>query len=329
MRNPIKSMLEVKNISFSYDKKPVLKNINFFVEKGKHISIIGESGCGKSTLLKIIYGLLHVDEGEVFYNNNKLLGPNYYLVPGEEFMKYQAQDFDLMPFITVEENVGKYLSNFYKKEKKKRILELLELVEMSEYAHVKPQFLSGGQQQRIALARVLANEPEVILLDEPFSNIDNFKKNKLRHNLFAYFKEKGITCIVATHDNADILSYADEVIVLKDGRIIAKNPPENLYKNPPNKYTASLFGEVNELPVHLLMPYEDKEKKVLIYPHEFDLITESLLKVKVQKSYFKGTGFLIEAHFENGPIFFNYPKKIQENTTVFLSVNNELLKKRL
>src|SRR5690606_28876052 len=154
-------MLEVKNISFSYDILPVLRELSFSVPRGQHLSVMGESGCGKSTLLKIIYGLLQVEQGEIFYNNKKLLGPDFHLIPGEEFMKYQAQDFDLMPFTTVEENVGKHLSNFYKDEKKKRVKELLELVGMSAYAYVKPLNLSGGQQQRIALAKVLAKEPEI------------------------------------------------------------------------------------------------------------------------------------------------------------------------
>src|SRR5690606_5062310 len=148
-------------------------------------SVMGESGCGKSTLLKVIYGLLQADQGEIFYNNKKLLGPDFHLIPGEDFMKYLAQDFDLMPFITAEENVGKYLSNFYKSEKKKRTKELLELVGMSAYLYVKPLIMSCGQLHRIALAKVLAKEPEIILLDEPFSSIDNLKKNHLRRNLFA------------------------------------------------------------------------------------------------------------------------------------------------
>jgi ABC-type nitrate/sulfonate/bicarbonate transport system ATPase subunit len=130
-------------------------------------------------------------------------------------MKYLAQDFDLMPLTTAAENVGSFLSNVYKDEKDRRILELLQIVEMEDFANTKVQYLSGGQQQRVALAKVLALEPEVLLLDEPFSHIDNFRKNALRRNLFAYLKNKGITVIVATHDSTDALSFADETIVLK------------------------------------------------------------------------------------------------------------------
>ncbi|WP_339647784.1 ATP-binding cassette domain-containing protein, partial [uncultured Salegentibacter sp.] len=160
-------MLKLKNVSFAYAEEPVLKNIGFTLEKGENLSVIGESGCGKSTLLKIIYGLLHTD-GKIFWGEKELLGPNFNLVPGEPFIKYLAQDFDLMLPLSVADNIGKYLSNQYPQKKKKRIKELLEVVEMTELADKKAKLLSGGQQQRVALARALANEPELLLLDEPF-----------------------------------------------------------------------------------------------------------------------------------------------------------------
>ncbi len=201
-------MIKVINISFSYREKPTIHNISFALEKGRNMAVIGESGCGKSTLLKLIYGLYDLNEGQLFWNDIEILGPKYNLIPGMGFMKYLAQDFDLMPFITVNENVGKYLSNFYPEQKNKRIAELLEIVEMKDYANVKAKNLSGGQMQRVALARVLALEPEVLLLDEPFSHIDNFRKNSLRRKLFGYLKEKQITTIFATHDSSDVLSFA-------------------------------------------------------------------------------------------------------------------------
>ncbi|UOB19299.1 ABC transporter ATP-binding protein [Abyssalbus ytuae] len=322
-------MLEIKNVSFGYNDNPVLKNISFKAAKGKHISIMGESGCGKSTLLKIIYGLLHIDEGEIFYNKKKLLGPNFNLVPGEDFMKYQAQDFDLMSFITVEENVGKYLSNFYRTEKKNRTLELLELVGMTDYAHIKPKHLSGGQQQRVALARALAKEPEVILLDEPFSSIDNFKKYKYRRDLFSYFKKENITCIVATHDMEDSLAFADEIIVLKRGLIIDRGTPRKLYKKPANKYVAALFDEANEIPACLFIPYENKFKTVIVYAHELKTVSNSALEVQVSKTYFKGSRYLHESFYSNGIIYFENKEEIKPGKKVFLNTNKTLLHKRL
>ena len=173
-------MLEIKKCSFSYDKSTTIHSMDFVLEKGKNLAVIGESGCGKSTLLQLIYGLYDLDEGQIFWNKQEVLGPKFHLIPGMPYMKYLAQDFDLMPFITVAENVGKFLSNMYPEQKKQRVQELLALVEMSEFANVKAKFLSGGQMQRVAIARVLALEPEVLLLDEPFSHIDNFRKNSLR-----------------------------------------------------------------------------------------------------------------------------------------------------
>ena len=303
-------MLSVNNISFSYLDNKTLNDISFSLEKGKILSIIGESGCGKSTLLKLIYGLYDLDEGSVFWNEKEILGPKFNLIPGMEYMKYLAQDFDLMPFITVAENVGKYLSNIYKDKKNQRIAELLEIVEMTEYANVKAKFLSGGQMQRVALARVLALEPEVLLLDEPFSHIDNFRKNSLRRKLFGYLKEKQITTILATHDNIDVLSFADEVVIMKEGQIIEFGKPNDIYNKPKNFYIASLFGDVNEIQI-------DRKKK-LLFPHQLEVVENSELSVVVKNNYYKGNYYLVESEFDNQTVFFESQKEISKGSVVFL-----------
>lgn len=303
-------MLSVNNISFSYLDNKTLNDISFSLEKGKILSIIGESGCGKSTLLKLIYGLYDLDGGSVFWNENEILGPKFNLIPGMEYMKYLAQDFDLMPFITVAENVGKYLSNIYKDKKNQRIAELLEIVEMTEYANVKAKFLSGGQMQRVALARVLALEPEVLLLDEPFSHIDNFRKNSLRRKLFGYLKEKQITTILATHDNIDVLSFADEVVIMKEGQIIELGKPNDIYNKPKNFYIASLFGDVNEIQI-------DRKKK-LLFPHQLEVVENSELSVVVKNNYYKGNYYLVESEFDNQTVFFESQKEISKGSVVFL-----------
>ena len=305
-------MLSVQNISFSYNKNSILKNISFSLEKGKTMAVIGESGCGKSTLLKLIYGLYDLNEGQIFWNKNEVLGPKYHLIPGMDYMKYLAQDFDLMPYITVAENVGKYLSNIYKDKKNQRVSELLEIVEMTEFATVKAQFLSGGQMQRVALARVLALEPEVLLLDEPFSHIDNFRKNSLRRKLFAYLKEKQITTIIATHDSTDVLSFADEVLVMKNGEIIEKGSATYLYENPKNKYIASLFGDVNEI--------EIDGKLQLVYPHQLEIVEQSTVEVEVLQSFFRGNHFLVEATFQKNILYFESHSSLEIGAKVFLQV---------
>ena len=313
-------MLQVQNISFSYDDKKVIKQMNFTIQKGQNIAVIGESGCGKSTLLKLIYGLYDLDEGKIFWDETEVLGTKFNLVPGMSFMKYLSQDFDLMPYISVAENVGKYLSNVNIEKKQQRIQELLDIVEMSDFADVKAKYLSGGQQQRVALARVLALEPEVLLLDEPFSQIDNFRKNALRRNLFAYLKSRGITCIVATHDSTDSLSFAEETIVLQDGEVIAKANSLALYKNPPNKYIASLFGEVNELKLSQFSEIEGEDETLLLYPHQLKITDNGALKVVVKQSYFKGSHYLIKAVANRNVIFFDHISELEIKVEVSLGL---------
>ena len=315
-------MLEIKDISFTYIDKPVIENVSFTIAKGQNTAIIGESGCGKSTLLKLIYGLYDLDSGAITYNENPILGPKYNLVPGENYIKYLAQDFDLMPYITVEENVGKFLSNMYPEQKKARVQELLDMVEMTAFAKVKAKFLSGGQQQRVALARVLALEPEIILLDEPFSQIDSFRKNSLRRNLFRYLKDKGVTCIIATHDSTDALSFSDETIVVQNGKVVAKGDSKSLYENPANKYIASLFGEVNELKLSQLIPLEDDEDaSLLLYPHQLKVVDNALMKAVVKQCYFKGSHYLVKAAFERRAIFFEHDSELELNQEVFLMLS--------
>jgi ABC-type Fe3+/spermidine/putrescine transport system ATPase subunit len=313
-------MLQVKNISFTYIENPVIENVSFEIAKGQNVAIIGESGCGKSTLLKLIYGLYNLDNGEIFYSEKQILGPKFNLIPGEEYIKYLAQDFDLMPYTTVEENVGKFLSNIYKDKKKARVQELLEMVEMTEFAKVKAKYLSGGQQQRVALARVLALEPEILLLDEPFSQIDSFRKNSLRRNLFNYFKKKQITCIIATHDSTEALSFSDETIVLQNGKLTAKGSSRELYDNPPSLYVASLFGEVNELKQSNFTDSEEADQTLLLYPHQLKVVEEGKMKAIVKQCYFKGSHYLVKAAFERKAIFFEHNSELELNQEVTLSI---------
>ena len=168
--------------------------------------------------------------------------------------------------------------------------------------------------QRVALARVLALEPEVLLLDEPFSHIDNFMKNSLRRKLFAYLKQKEITTIVATHDSTDVLSFADKVLVLQNGKKIVHANPTTLFSNPPSKYVASLFGEINEIPGH----YFDEKKQVLLFPHQLKIVKISKLKVTVTKNYFRGNHYLIETTYPEGILFFDIVVALFPNQELYL-----------
>ncbi|MDC8101458.1 sulfate/molybdate ABC transporter ATP-binding protein [Chryseobacterium rhizosphaerae] len=239
-------LLEINNLFFSYTKdNPLFQNLNLRFEENRIIALAGESGCGKSTLLSLIYGLFDWGSGEIIFNGTRLLGPKGNLVPGESEMKFVAQNFDLMPYATVAENVGKFISNINLTQKKETVMELLEVVGLQEFAHVLPKNLSGGQQQRVAIARALSVLPKLLILDEPFSNLDFPRKIELRERLFRYVKQQGISLIISTHELQDIMPWLDQIVILQDGRLIQNDSPEETYRNPYNTYVAKLFGEVN------------------------------------------------------------------------------------
>lgn len=322
-------MLKVDHISFAYDKRPVLEDISFTVATGEHVAIMGESGCGKSTLLKIVYGLLQLNVGTVHWSNAQVMGPLYNLVPGEPYMKYLSQDFDLMPYTTVKENIGQYLSVFEPEEMERRTMELLKMIEMEDFSKTKVKNLSGGQQQRVALARVLAQEPQILLLDEPFSHIDNFRKNSLRRNLFDYLKKQGITCLTATHDYHDILPFADRVIVLKDQQILADKDTLELYKNPKHIYVASLFGEANEIPINIVKSYADTKRRIIVYAHEFKVSQSSGLEITVKKAYPMGSHFMIKGEYDGHIIYFESATGLDPDAKIFLNISLETINSRL
>jgi ABC-type sulfate/molybdate transport systems ATPase subunit len=254
----------------------------------------------------LLYGELDTNKGQIFWKGTEILGQKHNLVVGYGFMKYVSQEFDLMPFISVSENIGKHLSNFYPEEKQTRITELLEVVELSQFADTKVKLLSGGQKQRVALARALANEPEILLLDEPFSHIDNFKKQSLRRNLFNYLKTNNIACVVASHDKEDVLPYSDYMIVLHNSKIVANNTPEYLFNHPETPLIASFFGEFNVIDGNI------------VYAHQLQVVAHSNLKVIVKKCYFKGHFYLIEADFNGKSLFIEHEAEIEKNKEIYL-----------
>ena len=301
-------MLQIKKLSFSYAKDIILKDINFSVNSGENLAIIGESGSGKSTLLKLIFGEYDLEQGQIFWKNTEILGPKHNLVVGYDFMKYVSQEFDLMPYTSVENNIGKHLSRFYPEEKEQRTKELIKIVELEDFATTKVKNLSGGQKQRVAIARALAKEPEILLLDEPFSHIDNFKKQSLRRNVFNYLKAKNISCIVATHDKNDVLGFADEMLVLNNQKIIAKGNPQSLYKNPKLPLIASFFEEFNVI------------NNKIYYARQLKIAEHSNLKATVKQSYFNGNSWLIEAEYNKSIIYIINSKPVNKEEEIYFKI---------
>lgn len=319
-------MLEVKIESFRYsdnstkkEGKEILKDINFNLEKGKHFAILGESGCGKSTLLHLIYGLLHLDHGSIFWEGKKLMGPKHNLVPGEPFIKLVSQEFNLMPFISVTENIASHLSRRDQEKDDQRVAKLLEVVDLQEYKDTMVKNLSGGQKQRVVLAKALANEPELLLLDEPFSNIDTNRKNKLRRDLYKHLKASNISCITATHDSEEALSYADKILIIKEGVVEAQGTPETIYQSVNSAYQAAFFGEVTILPSRLFSS-ESNSKEEILLPHQLIISEEKTkLEVTVKNSYFRGKYYLVQANWNGQDVFFEKAEKLKTGLTVYLA----------
>ncbi|MDQ0595377.1 iron(III) transport system ATP-binding protein [Chryseobacterium ginsenosidimutans] len=282
-------LLEINNLYFSYSKeKPLFQNLNLRFEEGKTIALAGESGCGKSTLLSLIYGLLDWESGEIIFNGEKLLGPKANLVPGEAEMKFVAQSFDLMPYATVAENVGKFISNINLAKKKETVAELLEVVGLEEFSNVLPKYLSGGQQQRVAIARALSVLPKLLILDEPFSNLDFPRKIELREKLFRYVKQQNISLVISTHELQDIIPWLDQIVVLQNGRLIQNDNPEQTFKNPYNPYVAKLFGEVNTFSESEIADFHIS--KFSYYPKEIK-VSENGFEAEVLESRFAGNHY--------------------------------------
>lgn len=307
-------LLELNNLYFSHTQdKPLFQNLNLRLQEGKIIALAGESGCGKSTLLNLIYGLLDWESGEIIFDGTKLLGPKGNLVPGEATMKFVAQNFDLMPYATVAENVGKFISNINLSQKKETVTELLEIVGLQEFADVLPKNLSGGQQQRVAIARALSVLPKLLILDEPFSNLDFPRKIELRERLFRYVKQHHISLIISTHELHDIMPWLDQVIILKEGRLIQNDSPEETYKAPYNEYVAKLFGEVNIFSESEIADF--KINKPCYYPHEIK-ITSNGFDAEVLESRFAGNHFWNKIKALNKEIILYSDKKLQDRVTI-------------
>ncbi len=234
------SFLEVNDISKEVGDSVLLNATNFTQKKGERLGIVGETGSGKTTLLKTIAGLLQSTSGEVLFRNEKVAGPEDQLVPGHDKIGYLSQHFELPKFITVEDHIF----DSYKISEKD-VDQLYATCDIKHLIYKDTQQLSGGERQRVALARILRDQPELLLLDEPFSNLDLNHQRIIKEVLSSLESVYKTTLIVVSHDPHDVLSWADRILVLKSGKIIQEGGPQTLYNSPLNEYVAGLFGEFN------------------------------------------------------------------------------------
>lgn len=271
------TLLKVDKLTVAYGDKAIVKKCSFEIEQGDVIVVLGASGDGKTTLLKTIAGLLPIKSGQIIFNGEKIKDAANKLVPGHPQIKLVNQDFGLDDFHTVEENLRLVLRPFDEAYKKTRIDFLLRLTKLTTLKSHKAKDLSGGQKQRLAIARALADEPELILLDEPFNQLDYQTKNQIETHIRNYIRKQKITTILVTHNGVEAMEWADKIIYLQKGKLQRIATPAEFYNQPQNNIEAQFFGELNKL----------KIKNDLIYfrPGVFSLKKTKLFHQKLNISF--------------------------------------------
>ncbi len=273
-------------------KEPIvaISDLSFGIPEGEITAIIGESGSGKSTLLKLIYGLLEPDDGEVRYRGWRVPGPREKLIPGHDAMRMVSQGFgDLNTYANVWDNVASQLSNSDLESKFRETEASLRRLRIGHLAKQRIADLSGGEKQRVALARALVNNPEVLLMDEPFNQVDAAFRETLQRDIRSIVEETGLTVVLVSHDPSEVLAMADDLIVLKGGRLMATGKPIRLYQHPPNAYTARLLAKSNVLgqaDASLLEIQTDTE--VAIHPEWLSITESEQGRFTVRDVQFKG-----------------------------------------
>ena len=235
-------LLTVTDLSFTEHGTTVLHPLSFAQPAGQRLALAGESGAGKSTLLQLLAGLVQPSTGEVRIGGSRVRGPAVALVPGHPGVAYLSQKSDLPKFLRVEQ-----VLRYAQPRAAARVARLAALCRVGHLLARRTDQLSGGEQQRVALARLLLGEPCLLLLDEPFSNLDRSHKRTMQTIIEGVGQELNITCLLVSHDAADVLSWADEILVLRRGRLVQRGAPRHLYQQPVDEYTAGLFGDYNLL----------------------------------------------------------------------------------
>ncbi|NLX08193.1 MAG: ABC transporter ATP-binding protein [Chloroflexi bacterium] len=238
--------VECRNLGKSFGDVCAVESVSFSLEPGRFMALLGPSGCGKTTVLRLIAGLEHPDRGEIAINGRCVAGSCPFVPPNHRQVGMVFQSYALFPHLTVEKNIAYGLPR--SADRAGRVAEMLELVGLSGLGRRFPQELSGGQQQRVALARALAPQPDTLLLDEPFSNLDIALRIQVREDVQRIILNAGVSAILVTHDQDEAMSMADQVGMMFDGRIVQLAAPRTLYEHPVSPRVAHFLGEANIVP---------------------------------------------------------------------------------
>lgn len=290
------AILEVQHLSKQQPDRIIIDDISFQQEAWQKIAVTGESGAGKSTLLKIISGHVQADSGTVLFNGKRVPGPNETLLAGHKEIAYLSQHYELHNNYVVKD-----LICFRMNVDEAEASQLFGICRIDHLLDRRTNQLSGGEKQRIALCMLLVKYPKLLVLDEPFSNLDPINKNTLKAVLEDIMERLKISCLLASHDPHDTLSWADEILVMKEGRIVQRGTPKEIYYQPVNEYVAGMFGKYN-----LLTPQQASwlgiaanGKEVLIRPEDFIINKKDGPNGVIKKINFQGSFYEVELQLKN------------------------------
>ena len=304
--------LEVNNLVKYYKKENlIIKKLNFSVKKGEIISFLGESGSGKTTFLKCLAGLEMINSGSVKLNGKILNGKNQFVTPQKRNIGFVFQDYPLFPHLNLKDNILFNLNN----TNTKKLDYILSLSGLESLIDRFPHELSGGEQQRACVARALIREPDLLLLDEPFSNLDSEIKESMREEIHRILKETNTTTILVTHDINDALNIADRILIFKAGILQQYDDPINMYCEPVNCYCAKILGDLNKILTNGDVHY--------LRPENFNIVKKSKYEVLVEKCFFQGKEYKIKGSCDGETWTFFSSKPLNINQKIFIDYKKE------
>tara|TARA_B100001063_G_C16771124_1_gene561654 strand:- start:1708 stop:2700 length:993 start_codon:yes stop_codon:yes gene_type:complete len=273
-------MVNVNNLSIKFNDTQILEDINFSVQNGEIVTLLGQSGCGKTTILRTIAGLQREHDGNICIGEVCVSSKEVYKQDRE--VGYIFQDYALFPHLDVEENISFALDKLSRKDRNKRVDELLEQFDIIPHRKKQIHQLSGGQQQRVAIARAMANKPKILLLDEPFANLDSQLRYKTKMWLKNLIKKYNLSAILVTHDKKEALSISDKIGIIHDKKLLQFDTTKAIYTKPINYYVANFLAEINILPIEIIKDFD-----ITLSEEQIAIIEISKCKISNESSLFE------------------------------------------